>query len=223
MSGKSRLQNPATSKFWVSREIASWMPEGSISRCYGKLSESDNSGRVTHVSHICLLGILKSPSIANTAHSQSFSSLFITITCRPTLLLFLILPFHFLLFLRATSISPSLDKVKLGCTGGVPEDISPGSIQRWLQGCRWESPLIAGPGCHLWIACKKGSFGWVTCISTDQNSTCFIWGKYYPIDFALKCYFSMQACSTSDLDEESVDHDDNDSMCFSFTSPLNIF
>jgi hypothetical protein len=59
-------------KFWVSQEIASRMPEGSISRCYGKSSESDNSGWVTHVSHICLLGILKSPSIANTAHSQSF-------------------------------------------------------------------------------------------------------------------------------------------------------
>ena len=133
MSGQSHLQNPATSKFWVSREIVSRVPEGSISRCYGKSSESDNSGWVTRISHICLLGILKSPSIANTAHSQS---LFITITCRPTLLLFLILPFHFLLLLQAMSISPSLNKVKLGCTGGVPEECSPGSIQRRLQGCR---------------------------------------------------------------------------------------
>jgi hypothetical protein len=147
MSVKSCLQNPTTSKFWVSREIASRMLEGSISRCYGKSSESDNSGQVTCISHICLLAYWSSRQLQTLLTHSLVSSLFITIMCHPTLLLFLILPFHFLL-LRATSISPSLNKVKLGCTGGVPEECSSGSIQRWLhkvvvENLRWLQDQVA--------------------------------------------------------------------------------
>jgi hypothetical protein len=115
-----------------------------------------------------------------------------------------------------TTITPTLDKVKPTCTGGSPEDCSVFKDDfkvvienlRWLQdqvvthGFSEKRGLLVGSPVTPRIKVRHVLFE----VSTVQS---FLYSGTDVI-------YSLQSCLTGDTDGESVDQDENNSMCFFF-------